>query len=167
VLVTGAAAGIGRATALAFTEAGARVVAVDRDAEGGARTAETARSLGATPSAWGEVVDVGDEQAMEEFTERITAETGVADVLVDNAGIGPAGSFLDMTSEERRKVLGVDLWGVIHACRISGARTAGRGQGDHIVVVASAAAHQPSRALPASSTSKAAALMLGELRTGS
>lgn len=46
VLVTGAAGGIGRATAFAFAEAGARVVAVDRDAEGAARTAEMARLIG-------------------------------------------------------------------------------------------------------------------------
>ncbi|MFF9688030.1 SDR family oxidoreductase [Streptomyces sp. NPDC014623] len=161
VLVTGAAAGIGRATALSFAEAGARVVAVDRDAEGVARTAETARLLGA-PAAWGEAVDVGDEQAMEELAERIAAEAGVVDVLVNNAGVGMAGAFLETTSEDWRKVLDVNLWGVIHGCRIFGGRMAARGQGGHIVNVASAAAYQPSRALPAYSTSKAAVLMLSE-----
>ncbi|MFJ4842994.1 SDR family oxidoreductase [Streptomyces sp. NPDC088746] len=161
VLVTGAASGIGRATALAFAEAGARVIAVDRDAEGVARTAETARMLGAA-AAWGEVVDVADEQAMEKLAEKTAAELGVVDVLVNNAGIGLAGSFLDTTSEDWRKVLDVNLWGVIHGCRIFGRQMADRGQGGHIVNVASAAAYQPSRALPAYSTSKAAVLMLSE-----
>ncbi|MBM7437974.1 SDR family oxidoreductase [Streptomyces sp. HB132] len=161
VLVTGAAAGIGRATALAFAEAGARVVAVDRDAEGVARTAGTARLIGA-PTAWGEVVDVGDEQAMEKLAEKVAAELGVVDVLVNNAGIGLAGSFLDTTSEDWRNVLDVNLWGVIHGCRVFGRQMADRGQGGHIVNVASAAAYQPSRALPAYSTSKAAVLMLSE-----
>ncbi|MFI8003946.1 SDR family oxidoreductase [Streptomyces sp. NPDC086010] len=161
VLVTGAASGIGRATALSFAEAGARVVVVDRDAEGAARTAATARLVGA-PSAWAEVVDVGDEQAMEKLAEKVATEYGIVDVLVNNAGVGLAGSFLETTSEDWRKVLDVNLWGVIHGCRFFGRQMAGRGQGGHIVNIASAAAYQPSRMLPAYSTSKAAVLMLSE-----
>lgn len=161
VLVTGAAGGIGRATAFAFAEAGARVVAVDRDAEGAARTAEMARLIGA-PAAWGEAVDVSDEQAMEKLAEKVAAEYGIVDVLVNNAGIGLSGSFLDTTSEDWKNVLDVNLWGVIHGCRIFGRQMAERGQGGHIVNTASAAAYQPSRALPAYSTSKAAVLMLSE-----
>ncbi|MFF4669475.1 SDR family oxidoreductase [Streptomyces sp. NPDC001279] len=161
VLVTGAAGGIGRATAFAFAEAGARVVAVDRDAEGAARTAEMARLIG-SPAAWGEAVDVSDEQAMEKLADKVAAEYGIVDVLVNNAGIGLSGSFLETTSEDWRNVLDVNLWGVIHGCRIFGRQMAERGQGGHIVNTASAAAYQPSRALPAYSTSKAAVLMLSE-----
>jgi NAD(P)-dependent dehydrogenase (short-subunit alcohol dehydrogenase family) len=161
VLVTGAGSGIGRATALAFAEAGARVVAVDRDAESAARTAETARLVG-SPAAWAETADVGDERAMEELAAKVAAAYGVVDVLVNNAGIGLAGSFFDTTAEEWRKVLDVNLWGVIHGCRLFGGQMAERGQGGHIVNIASAAAYQPSRALPAYSTSKAAVLMLSE-----
>ncbi|MFD4857630.1 SDR family oxidoreductase [Streptomyces atratus] len=161
VLVTGAAGGIGRATAFAFAEAGARVVAVDRDAEGAARTAEMARLIG-SPAAWGEAVDVSDEQAMEKLAEKVATEYGIVDVLVNNAGIGLSGSFLETTSEDWKNVLDVNLWGVIHGCRIFGKQMAERGQGGHIVNTASAAAYQPSRALPAYSTSKAAVLMLSE-----
>jgi NAD(P)-dependent dehydrogenase (short-subunit alcohol dehydrogenase family)/pimeloyl-ACP methyl ester carboxylesterase len=161
VLVTGAASGIGRATAFAFAEAGARIVAVDRDAEGAARTAEMSRLIGA-PEAWGEIVDVSDEQAMEKLAEKVATEYGVVDVLVNNAGIGLSGSFFDTTAEDWKKVLDVNLWGVIHGCRIFGKQMAERGQGGHIVNTASAAAYQPSRALPAYSTSKAAVLMLSE-----
>ncbi|MFJ7340651.1 SDR family oxidoreductase [Streptomyces sp. NPDC101110] len=160
-LVTGAGSGIGRATALAFAAAGARVVAVDRDGEAAARTAESCRLRGAS-DAWAETVDVSDEQAMEKLADRVTTEYGVVDVLVNNAGIGLSGSFFDTTPEDWRKVLDVNLWGVIHGCRLFGRRMAERGQGGHIVNVASAAAYQPSRALPAYSTSKAAVLMLGE-----
>ncbi|MEU3430069.1 SDR family oxidoreductase [Streptomyces gardneri] len=161
VLVTGAASGIGRATAFAFAEAGARVVAVDRDAEGAGRTAEMARLIGA-PEAWGETVDVADEQAMEKLAAKVASEYGIVDVLVNNAGIGLTGSFFETTSEEWKRVLDVNLWGVIHGCRIFGAQMTARGQGGHIVNTASAAAFQPSRALPAYSTSKAAVLMLSE-----
>ncbi|GHH05732.1 SDR family oxidoreductase [Streptomyces lanatus] len=161
VLVTGAGSGIGRATAYAFAEAGARVVAVDRDAESAGRTAEMSRLIGA-PEAWAETVDVSDEQAMEKLAARVAAEYGVVDVLVNNAGIGLSGSFFDTTPEDWKKVLDVNLWGVIHGCRLFGKQMAERGQGGHIVNTASAAAYQPSKALPAYSTSKAAVLMLSE-----
>ncbi|MBM7167279.1 SDR family oxidoreductase [Streptomyces sp. G44] len=161
VLVTGAGSGIGRATAFAFAEAGARVVAVDRDAESAARTAEMSRLIGA-PEAWGEAVDVTDEQGMEKLAEKVAREYGVVDVLVNNAGIGVSGSFLDTSTEDWKKVLDVNLWGVIHGCRLFGRQMAERGQGGHIVNTASAAAYQPSKALPAYSTSKAAVLMLSE-----
>ncbi|WP_369212023.1 SDR family oxidoreductase [Streptomyces flavofungini] len=161
VLITGAGSGIGRATAFAFAEAGARVVAVDRDAESAARTAEMARLVGA-PEAWGETADVSDEQAMEKLAEKVAREYGVIDVLVNNAGIGLSGSFLDTSTEDWKKVLDVNLWGVIHGCRLFGRQMAERGQGGHIVNTASAAAFQPSKALPAYSTSKAAVLMLSE-----
>lgn len=161
VLVTGAGSGIGRATAYAFAEAGARVVAVDRDVEAAVRTAEMSRLIGA-PEAWPETVDVSDEQAMEKLAAKVAAEYGVVDVLVNNAGIGLSGSFFDTTPEDWKKVLDVNLWGVIHGCRLFGRQMAERGQGGHIVNTASAAAYQPSKALPAYSTSKAAVLMLSE-----
>ncbi|MEU3858109.1 SDR family oxidoreductase [Streptomyces sp. NPDC028722] len=161
VLITGAGSGIGRATAFAFAEAGARVIAVDRDAEAATRTAELSRLAGA-PDAWAEHTDVSDEQSMEKLAERVHREYGVPDVLVNNAGIGLSGSFFATTADDWRKVLDVNLWGVIHGCRLFGARMAERGQGGHIVNIASAAAYQPSRALPAYSTSKAAVLMLSE-----
>jgi NAD(P)-dependent dehydrogenase (short-subunit alcohol dehydrogenase family)/pimeloyl-ACP methyl ester carboxylesterase len=161
VLVTGAGSGIGRATAFAFAESGARVVAVDRDAESAARTVELARLIGA-PEAWAETVDVSDGQAMEKLAQKVATEYGVVDVLVNNAGIGLSGSFFDTTPEDWKKVLDVNLWGVIHGCRLFGKQMAERGQGGHIVNTASAAAFQPSKVLPAYSTSKAAVLMLSE-----
>ncbi|CAL9520602.1 SDR family oxidoreductase [Streptomyces sp. enrichment culture] len=161
VLITGAGSGIGRATAFAFAEAGARVIAVDRDAESAARTAELCRLVGA-PEAWAEPADVSDEQAMEKLAEKVHRAYGVLDVLVNNAGIGLSGSFFTTTTDDWRSVLDVNLWGVIHGCRLFGARMAERGQGGHIVNTASAAAYQPSRLLPAYSTSKAAVLMLSE-----
>ncbi|MEU3601059.1 SDR family oxidoreductase [Streptomyces sp. NPDC006798] len=161
VLVTGAASGIGRATALAFAVAGARVVAVDLDAEGAARTAERARALGAA-SAWSEQVDVADETAMEKLAGKVAGEYGVVDVLVNNAGIGVAGPFLETAPEDWRRVLDVNLWGVIHGCRLFGRQMAERGQGGHIVNIASAAAYQPLKSLSAYGTSKAAVLMLSQ-----
>ena len=161
VLVTGAASGIGRATALAFAQAGARVVAVDLDAAGADRTAELARQSGA-PQAWAETVDVSDEQQMERLAVRVATEYGTVDVLVNNAGIGISGPFLETSVEDWKRTLDVNLWGVIHGCRLFGKQMAERGQGGHIVNTASDAAYQPTRLLPAYGTSKAAVLMLSE-----
>lgn len=161
VLVTGAGSGIGRATALSFAAAGARIVAVDVDGERAARTAESAERAGA-PQAWAETADVSDQQQMEKLAERVAADHGVVDVLVNNAGIGVSGPFLDTSVEDWKRTLDVNLWGVIHGCRLFGKQMAERGQGGHIVNVASDAAYQPTRLLPAYGTSKAAVLMLSE-----
>ncbi|MCF2527101.1 SDR family oxidoreductase [Yinghuangia soli] len=160
-VITGAGSGIGRATALALAEAGARLVLVDRDGASAARTADLAEVLGAV-GAYPETVDVSDAEAMEQLAEKVRAAHGVPDLVVNNAGIGIAGSFLDTSPEEWKRTLDVNLWGVIHGCRLFGAMMVERGQGGHIVNTASAAAFQPSKSLPAYSTSKAAVLMLSE-----
>ncbi|MBW8483317.1 SDR family oxidoreductase [Actinomadura parmotrematis] len=160
VVVTGAGGGIGRATALAFAERGAEIVAADVDLPAAQRTAELVGLLG--PAAHAVRVDVSDASAMEDFAKAVLHEHGVPEVVVNNAGIGMAGPFLDHTEDDWRQVLGVNLWGVVHGSRLFGARMAEHGQGGHIVNIASAAAYTPSRALPAYSTSKAAVLMLSE-----
>lgn len=162
VVVTGAGSGIGRATALAFAEAGAHVALCDRDLETAERTAELARLLapGRTARAWR--VDVSDGAAVETFAAEVAEQIGVADVVVNNAGIGHSGTFLSTTEQEWRRVLDVNLWGVIHGCRAFGARMAERGRGGHIVNIASAAAYTPAKQLAAYATSKAAVLMLSD-----
>ncbi|MGK5552100.1 SDR family oxidoreductase [Actinomadura kijaniata] len=160
VVVTGAGSGIGRATALAFAERGAEVVAADLDLPSARRTAELAGLVG--PDAHAFEVDVSDAGAMEHFAKTVLHDLGVPDVVVNNAGIGMAGPFLEHTAEDWRRVLDVNLWGVIHGARLFGAAMAERGEGGHIVNTASAAAFTPSRTLPAYATSKAAVLMLSE-----
>ncbi|MFF2042019.1 SDR family oxidoreductase [Kitasatospora sp. NPDC058170] len=160
VVVTGAGSGIGRATALAFAEQGARVVVCDLDLPAAERTAELAGLIG--PPARAYRVDVADGAAFEAFAREVAAEHGVPDVLVNNAGIGHSGTFLETTEKEWQRVLDVNLWGVIHGCRAFGALMADRGRGGHIVNLASAAAYLPSKALTAYATSKAAVFMLSD-----
>jgi len=160
VLVTGAGSGIGRQTALAFAAEGAAVVLVDRDGSSVAETAVLAERIGATARPF--TVDVTDAAAMDDLAERVVAEIGVVDVLVNNAGIGVAGTFLDTPLEDWHRVIDVNLFGVIHGCRSFARPMVDRGEGGHIVNVASAAAFQPSKVLPAYSASKAAVLCLSE-----
>jgi NAD(P)-dependent dehydrogenase (short-subunit alcohol dehydrogenase family) len=180
VVITGAGSGIGRATALAFAEQPqpqphghqqpqphghqqgqqATVVAVDVDGWAAERTAELARLLGAEAHA--RTVDVGDHTAMEELAKELIHDLGVPDIVINNAGIGMAGPLLQTTVEEWQRILHVNLWGVIHGSRVWGQAMVERGEGGHIVNVASAAAFTPSRMYPAYATTKAAVLMLTE-----
>ena len=164
VVVTGAGSGIGRETALAFAEHGAQIVAADIDPEGAARTAGLARLLGVAAHPYH--VDVGDTDAMETFAKWVEHEIGTPDVVVNNAGIGMGGPVLDTEVADWERVLHVNLWGVIHGCRLFGRQMVARGEGGHIVNIASGAAFSPGRAFPAYATTKAAVLMLSEsLRT--
>jgi NAD(P)-dependent dehydrogenase (short-subunit alcohol dehydrogenase family) len=160
VVITGAGSGIGRATALAFAEKGADIVVADIDNVAAARTAELVELLGAR--AYTYTVDVSSGEAMEKFANDVKATAGVPDVVVNNAGIGMSGPFLATEVKDWEKILGVNVWGVIHGARCFGEMMRERGEGGHIVNLASAAAYTPSRTLSAYSTSKAAVLMLSE-----
>ncbi len=160
VVVTGSGSGIGRATALAFATAGAEVVGCDLDLAAAERTAGRIGDIGGVAHAY--QVDVADEAAMRAFAATVAAEHGVPDVVVNNAGVGHAGPFLATTTEQWRRVLDVNLWGVIHGCRVFGELMVERGEGGQLVNLASAAAYTPTRLLPVYSTSKAAVLMLSE-----
>ncbi|GJF28142.1 short chain dehydrogenase [Kitasatospora sp. NE20-6] len=160
VVVTGGGSGIGRATALAFAAQGDRVVVCDLDLAAAERTAEACAA--AAPGAAAYRVDVSDGPAVDAFARQVAEAHGVPDVVVNNAGIGHAGSFLQTTEKEWQRVLDVNLWGVIHGCRAFGSLMVERGEGGHIVNLASAAAYLPATSLAAYATSKAGVLMLSD-----
>ncbi|GLW63511.1 hypothetical protein Arub01_17550 [Actinomadura rubrobrunea] len=170
-VVTGAGRGLGRATALALAERGATVVAADLDRPAAERTAAQAAKLGAGGVAY--EVDVSDAAAMERFAAWVRAEHRVPDIVVNNAGILVNGPFLETGLDDWERIVGVDLWGVIHGCRLFGRQMAERVRalpvrpeppnfGGHIVNIASAAAFAPWRGQAAYNTTKAAVVMLSE-----
>jgi NAD(P)-dependent dehydrogenase (short-subunit alcohol dehydrogenase family) len=160
-LVTGAGAGIGRATAVELARHGARaVVIVDRDAAAAEQTAETVRALGAEAAVY--QADVSDDAAMNNLAAQVLSKHGVVDILVNNAGIGMAGRFLETTPEHWDTIIAVNVRGVINGCRAFGAQMVERGQGGTVINVASAAAFLPSKSMVAYSTTKAAVLALSE-----
>ena len=85
-VVTGGGAGIGEAICLRFAEEGAHVVAVDRDGDGARETVGTIEEAGG-PDALAVEADVSDEAAVAAAADRIEAEFGRADALVNNAGV--------------------------------------------------------------------------------
>jgi NAD(P)-dependent dehydrogenase (short-subunit alcohol dehydrogenase family)/pimeloyl-ACP methyl ester carboxylesterase len=164
VVITGAGSGIGRATALEFAEQGAEVVATDIDEEAAERTARLASTLGPRASSY--AVDVSDGDAVEKFGAVLRVERGIPDIVINNAGIGVAGPFFDTTVGDWERVIDVNLWGVIHGCRVLGGLMVDGGAGGTIVNIASAAAYLPSRTLPAYTTTKAAVLALSQCLRG-
>jgi NAD(P)-dependent dehydrogenase (short-subunit alcohol dehydrogenase family)/pimeloyl-ACP methyl ester carboxylesterase len=159
-VVTGGARGIGRATALEFARRGANVLVADVNDVAAKEAVDELQRLGV--QAWSAHLDVADSAAWEEFAASVRNRHGVPDIVVNNAGIGMGGAFLDTSVDDWQRILGVNVWGVIHGCRLFARQMAERGAGGHIVNVASAAAFTPSALLPAYATTKAAVLMLSE-----
>jgi NAD(P)-dependent dehydrogenase (short-subunit alcohol dehydrogenase family)/pimeloyl-ACP methyl ester carboxylesterase len=160
VSVTGAGSGIGRATALAFAREGAEVVVSDVNEANVKQTAALIAARGGVAHAY--TLDVADADAVEEFAELICDRHGVPDIVVNNAGIGHAGMFLDTPAAEYDRVLDVNFGGIVNGCRSFGSRMVERGAGGHIVNMSSMAAYSPQQSMNAYATSKAAVFMFGD-----
>lgn len=117
VLVTGATANIGRATALAFAEEGARVVVSGRDADLGAAVVAEARERGAAQASW-VAADLRRPAEVTAMADRVLAECGVIDVLVNNAGgnatIGP---FAESVEEDWAFDIEINLMATLRCTR--------------------------------------------------
>ena len=127
-LITGAASGIGRASALAFASAGASVALVDIDAEGLANTAAATQAAGARAEAL--VADVRDLQAVTSAIERAVQAFGRLDAAHNNAGVpGPYVPLDEYREQDFMEILQVDLAGVWRCMRaeIRHMRTQGSG----------------------------------------
>lgn len=116
VLITGAATGIGRATALLFAQAGARVVVnhLRQDAEA-ASLVQAIEAAGGQATAIS--ADVSQAAEVKRLVDGALAAFGAVDVLVNNAGIIQEKAFLDTTEAEWDQMLGTDLKSVFLMCR--------------------------------------------------
>jgi NAD(P)-dependent dehydrogenase (short-subunit alcohol dehydrogenase family) len=110
VLVTGAGAGIGRASALVMAEAGAHVAAADIDLAAAQRTAEQAASN--TRQAIAIEVDCGDVAQIDAMVARAVAEFGRLDVIVNNAGVTRYAQIMDLTEADWDRIHRVNAKGV-------------------------------------------------------
>jgi NADP-dependent 3-hydroxy acid dehydrogenase YdfG len=137
VAITGAARGIGRATATALVREGAAVAIGDLDGDLARRTAE---ELGPRASAF--ALDVTDRASFEAFLDAVEAQLGPVDVLVNNAGIMALGPFVAEDDATARRMVDINVHGVLHGMKAVLPRLLARGDG-HLVNIASAAGKGP------------------------
>ncbi len=114
-VLTGAASGIGRATALALAARGCHLALVDRDAAGLAQTASLLPAAGLRVSQ--HVLDVSDRAAMLALPATVKAAHGAVHLLINNAGVTTTHSFHEQSLEDFEWVLGVNLWGVVYGTK--------------------------------------------------
>jgi NADP-dependent 3-hydroxy acid dehydrogenase YdfG len=136
VAVTGASSGIGEATALACAEAGAAVALAARRTERIDALAERIKNEGGRAIAV--QTDVGEEDQARAFVERASDELGRIDVLVNNAGTMLLGPILDAPTEEWRRMIHANVYGVLYCTHAALPLMAKQGSG-HIVNVSSVA----------------------------
>ena len=136
IVITGAARGIGRATAEALLARGARVVIGDRDV---AVLDATVTELNRLGQVSGYPLDVTDAESFAMFLDKARADGGGhIDVLINNAGVMPIGPFLDHSEQAVRSAVEVNFYGVLTGCRLVLPEMVKRRAG-HIVNIASLA----------------------------
>ncbi len=160
VVVTGAASGIGRETALVFARRGARLVVCDKDTVNLESAKRELEAQGGEVVA--ETVDVSDARQVEDFCERAYAAMGRVDVLCNNAGVGVGGHMEDMSLGDWEWIIGANLWGVIYGCHFFYPRMIEQGGGGHIVNTSSGAGLMPLPLTIAYNTTKFAVRGLSE-----
>jgi NAD(P)-dependent dehydrogenase (short-subunit alcohol dehydrogenase family) len=137
-LVTGAASGIGRATALALAARNAPLVLTDIDEAGLERTADDVRAAGGTVLHVA-AFDVTDGDRVEAFAEEVHAASGPLDVVMNVAGTSVWGPIERMRREHWRRMVEINLMGPIHVLDSFVPAMVEAGRGGHVVNVSSAA----------------------------
>lgn len=134
VVITGAAQGIGRATAERFLSEGANVVISDVNEE---RLKATACEIGTADTLLSVVTDVSRKDQVEALIAKAVERFGRLDIMVNNAGICPIVPFLDVTEETYDQVLDVNLKGAFFGTQAAGRQMIEQGGGGVIIIMSS------------------------------
>lgn len=150
-VVTGAGSGIGRALALELARRGARLALSDVSEAGLAETAQRARALGARVHT--ARLDVSDRDAFFAYARVVVDELGVVHQVYNNAGVASSGTVADSDWSEYQRVLGINLFGVIHGTQAFLPHLVASGDG-HVVNISSLNGFMAQSGLSAYSASK-------------
>jgi NAD(P)-dependent dehydrogenase (short-subunit alcohol dehydrogenase family) len=137
-LITGAASGIGRATALAAARAGARLFLTDIQAPGLGDVVDQVRREGGQVAAH-RALDIADHAAVSQWAATLQAQWGSMDVLMNVAGISIWGAIEHLEHQHWRRTIEVNLMGPIHVLEVFVPPMIAAGHGGHVVNVSSAA----------------------------
>lgn len=159
-LVTGAGSGIGRATAELLARRGADLIICDIDEGRLGRAADELRALGRKVTA--RRVDVSSAEAMEAFAAEVSADIGSLDILMNNAGVGVAGSLVETPIEDWNWAIGINILGVVNGCRLFVPAMVASGRPGHVINLASAAGYTPVPGLSTYGATKFAVLGLSQ-----
>ncbi|HEV7583075.1 MAG TPA: SDR family NAD(P)-dependent oxidoreductase [Mycobacterium sp.] len=159
-VITGGAGGIGLATATELARRGARVVLADVDKPTLERAVAHLKAEGV--DAHGVTCDVRHLEEMVHLADEAFRLLGQVDVVFSNAGIVVAGPLVDMTHEDWRWVIDIDLWGSIHAVEAFVPKLIAQGTGGHIAFTASFAGLVPNAGLGAYGVAKYGVVGLAE-----
>lgn len=113
-VVTGAASGMGRHTAIELARRGCHVAISDLNLAGLEETAEQVRAQNRNVSV--HVVDVADRQAMSDFADAVIAEHGAVHIVVNNAGVSLTVNFEDQSLDDLEWIVNINMWGVLYGC---------------------------------------------------
>ena len=136
--LTGAASGIGRATALKLAAEGAELYLTDRDAEGLETTVADARALGAQVPEH-RALDISDYDEVANFAADIHTRHPAMDVVMNIAGVSAWGTVEQLTHQHWKSMIDINLMGPIHVIETFVPPMVAAGQGGHLVNVSSAA----------------------------
>lgn len=114
-LITGAGKGIGKAIALALAEEGTNVILLARTTTDLEQTAAQAQAFGVKTLVL--TANIADINSVNQAVEKAIAEFKTIDILINNAGVGKFGKFLDLTPEEFENIIKVNLFGIYYATR--------------------------------------------------
>ncbi len=138
VFLTGAASGIGRATALKLAADGAELYLTDRDADGLATTVADARALGATVAEH-RALDISDYDEVARFAADIHTRHPSMDIVMNIAGVSAWGTVEQLTHKQWSSMVAINLMGPIHVIETFLPPMVAAGRGGHLVNVSSAA----------------------------